>query len=42
MVLLPVFALVGLPFALLLRMAGARWQALVGWETRATRTESFE
>jgi hypothetical protein len=42
MVLLPVFALLGLPFALLLRMAGARRQALAGGETGAARTESFE
>ena len=34
MVLLPVFVLVGLTFALLLWMAGARRQALVGGETR--------
>ena len=34
MVLLPVFVLVGLAFALLLWMAGARRQALVGGETR--------
>jgi hypothetical protein len=34
MVLLPVFVLVGLTFALLLWMAGARRQALVGRETR--------
>jgi hypothetical protein len=33
MVLLPVFVLVGLTFALLLWMAGARRQALVGGET---------
>jgi hypothetical protein len=35
MVLLPVFVLVGLTFALLLWMAGARREALVGGETRA-------
>jgi hypothetical protein len=34
MVLLPVFVLVGLTFALLLWMAGVRRQALVGGETR--------
>jgi hypothetical protein len=34
MVLLPVFVLVGLTFALLLWMAGARRQALVGGETK--------
>jgi hypothetical protein len=34
MVLLPVFVLVGLTFALLLGMAGARRQALVGGETK--------
>ena len=34
MVLLPVFVLVGLAFALLLWMAGARRQALVGGQTR--------
>jgi hypothetical protein len=34
MVLLPVFVLVGLTFALLLWMAGARRQAIVGGETR--------
>ena len=34
MVLLPVFVLVGLTFALLLWMAGARRQALVGGEAR--------
>jgi hypothetical protein len=34
MVLLPVFVSVGLTFALLLWMAGARRQALVGGETR--------
>jgi hypothetical protein len=34
MVLLPVFVLVGLAFALLLWMAGARRQALVGGETK--------
>jgi hypothetical protein len=34
MVLLPVFVLVGLTFALLLWMAGARRRALVGGETR--------
>jgi len=34
MVLLPVFVLVGLTFALLLSMAGARRQALVGGETK--------
>ena len=34
MVLLPVFVLVGLTFGLLLWMAGARRQALVGGETR--------
>ena len=34
MVLLPVFALVGLTFVLLLWMAGTRRQALVGGETR--------
>ena len=34
MVLLPVFVLVGLTFALLLWMAGARRQALVGGQTR--------
>ena len=34
MVLLPVFVLVGLTFALLIWMAGARRQALVGRETR--------
>jgi hypothetical protein len=34
MVLLPVFVLVGLTFALLLWMAGARRQALVGGESR--------
>ncbi len=34
MVLLPVFVLVGLTFVLLLWMAGARWQALVGGGTR--------
>ena len=34
MVLLPVFVLVGLTFALLLWMAGARREALVGGETR--------
>jgi hypothetical protein len=36
MVLLPVFVLVALTFALLLWMAGARREALVGGETRAT------
>ena len=34
MVLLPVFVLVGLTFALLLGMVGARRQALVGGETK--------
>ena len=34
MVLLPVFVLVGLTFALLLWMAGARRQALVGGQTK--------
>jgi len=34
MVLLPVFVLVGLTFALLLWMAGARREALVGGETK--------
>jgi hypothetical protein len=34
MVLLPVFVLVGLTFALLLGMVGARRQALVGGQTR--------
>jgi len=34
MVLLPVFVLIGLTFALLLWMAGVRRQALVGGETR--------
>jgi hypothetical protein len=34
MVLLPVFVLVGLTFALLLWMAGSRRQALVGGETK--------
>src|SRR5713226_1611807 len=34
MVLLPVFVLVGLAFALLLWMAGARRQALVGGQTK--------
>ncbi len=34
MVLLPVFVLVGLTFALLLGMAGARRQALVGGQTK--------
>jgi hypothetical protein len=34
MVLLPVFVLAGLTFALLLAMAGARRQALVGKETK--------
>ena len=34
MVLLPVFVLVGLTFALLVWMAGARRQALVGGETK--------
>jgi hypothetical protein len=34
MVLLPVFVLVGLTFALLLWMAGSRRQALVGGQTR--------
>ncbi len=34
MVLLPVFVLVGLTFVLLLSMAGARRQALVGGETK--------
>jgi hypothetical protein len=34
MVLLPVFVLVGLAFALLVWMAGARRQALVGGETK--------
>jgi hypothetical protein len=34
MVLLPVFVLVGLTFALLLGMAGARRRALVGGETK--------
>jgi hypothetical protein len=36
MVLLPVFVLVGLTFALLLWMAGVRRQALVGGETRVS------
>ena len=34
MVLLPVFVLVGLTFALLIWMAGARRQALVGGQTK--------
>jgi hypothetical protein len=34
MVLLPVFVLVGLPFALLLGMVGVRRRALVGGETK--------